>query len=729
MKKTLSLFIAAAMILSTMVSVSAAEVSTTKSTAGETATYYFYAPESYYNTEAGAANDEVGIWFWGGETNPEGPWPGPAAEAVGDGVFKAEIPADTTGLIFNAHVDGGAQTANIDVEDAEHDGEIYVLDLKNGVVTGDNGAAKASGDWFSLDPKADNYYKNSDNFATYAADAVETPDVPAPATPDVPTPATPDVPTEEMATYYFYAPDSYYKVDAGAANDEVGIWFWGGKASPEGAWPGPAAEAVGDGIFKAVIGKDQTGLIFNAHVDGGAQTANIDVEDAEHDGEIYVLDLANVADGENPSGAWFSMDEKADNYFKNSYNFKTYSAKMATYYFLAPDSYCNTEKGAANADVGVWFWGGDLGMPAGSKWPGPVAKAETEIGENVFSFKVPYDATGLIFNAHVDAGDPADPVLAAVAHQTKNIEDVEDGEHDGMIYVLDLKNDVEIGDNGAAKAGGAWFSLDPTADNYYKNSANYATYKDATDTPDVPAKTEHDVVIPTELNDKSYKAGDEVIFTYKLGNIDNLAALNAEIAYNAGFLEVVSVDTAKGNNDVVVVNTGNDGKVYIGATFDAQKGTSSYAKDAAQVCRITFKAKKDLKLVDLGVKSYITYLLTTDGNGTKLLINEATKTFVDDTFSSIFVDATEAATPDPKPDPKPDDPEPKDIKIGDVTGDGKVDSEDALKVLRYSVDLENFDDDQKTAADVNKDNVIDSEDSLKILRKSVGYDDKGAYFN
>ena len=56
MKKTLSLFLALAMTLSTMLSVAAAETEPVTTEQGETVTYYFLAPDSYCNTENGATN-------------------------------------------------------------------------------------------------------------------------------------------------------------------------------------------------------------------------------------------------------------------------------------------------------------------------------------------------------------------------------------------------------------------------------------------------------------------------------------------------------------------------------------------------------------------------------------------------------------------------------------------------------------------------------------------------
>ncbi len=57
--------------------------------------------------------------------------------------------------------------------------------------------------------------------------------------------------------------------------------------------------------------------------------------------------------------------------------------------------------------------------------------------------------------------------------------------------------------------------------------------------------------------------------------------------------------------------------------------------------------------------------------------------------------------------------------VGDVTGDGKIDSEDSLYILRASVNLENLSDEQTKLADVNNDGKVLSDDALAVLRYSV----------
>lgn len=60
--------------------------------------------------------------------------------------------------------------------------------------------------------------------------------------------------------------------------------------------------------------------------------------------------------------------------------------------------------------------------------------------------------------------------------------------------------------------------------------------------------------------------------------------------------------------------------------------------------------------------------------------------------------------------------------MGDVNDDGKVNSVDALAILRYSVGVDGTEINLKKA-DVNSDGNINSSDALKVLRMCVGLDD------
>lgn len=62
--------------------------------------------------------------------------------------------------------------------------------------------------------------------------------------------------------------------------------------------------------------------------------------------------------------------------------------------------------------------------------------------------------------------------------------------------------------------------------------------------------------------------------------------------------------------------------------------------------------------------------------------------------------------------------EPKGL-LGDVNGDGKVNSRDAMLVLQYSAKITTLAEDQLVRGDVNKDNKVNSRDAMRILQYSA----------
>ena len=153
-----------------------------------------------------------------------------------------------------------------------------------------------------------------------------------------------------------------------------------------------------------------------------------------------------------------------------------YPVGMATYYFMAPDSFF--EK---NDKVGCYYWQPEEPAP----WPGLEMTPAPEVGKNVFKCTVPYmDKTGtIIFNDYVDPGNPSDQYT----HQTVNIntegyiKEVDESEiYDsldnfyGMIYVCKqpyIYTTAEF--PGVYLEQGEWFSIDPEDYNYYKNYKDY----------------------------------------------------------------------------------------------------------------------------------------------------------------------------------------------------------------------------------------------------------------
>ena len=59
-------------------------------------------------------------------------------------------------------------------------------------------------------------------------------------------------------------------------------------------------------------------------------------------------------------------------------------------------------------------------------------------------------------------------------------------------------------------------------------------------------------------------------------------------------------------------------------------------------------------------------------------------------------------------------------RIGDVTGDGRSSTADALYILRNSLGMKYFDKEQMVNADTNFDGNITAADALRVQRKTVG---------
>lgn len=72
-----------------------------------------------------------------------------------------------------------------------------------------------------------------------------------------------------------------------------------------------------------------------------------------------------------------------------------------------------------------------------------------------------------------------------------------------------------------------------------------------------------------------------------------------------------------------------------------------------------------------------------------------------------------------EPDPEPN---PSEVTMGDVNGDGLIDTDDALEVLKYALGMDVVHGFIEEAAYVTDDDVIDTDDALEILKYALGMD-------
>ena len=68
------------------------------------------------------------------------------------------------------------------------------------------------------------------------------------------------------------------------------------------------------------------------------------------------------------------------------------------------------------------------------------------------------------------------------------------------------------------------------------------------------------------------------------------------------------------------------------------------------------------------------------------------------------------------------------ILSGDADGNGRITANDAMKMMRYSIRLEDLTAEQLAASDVNNDGKVNAKDSLATLRFTIGYKDRGTVF-
>ena len=81
----------------------------------------------------------------------------------------------------------------------------------------------------------------------------------------------------------------------------------------------------------------------------------------------------------------------------------------------------------------------------------------------------------------------------------------------------------------------------------------------------------------------------------------------------------------------------------------------------------------------------------------------------------------EQLQPSPRPTAEPTaEPTTEPVVYGDVNGDGRINTADAVIVLKSTVGMVQFDDEQKSAADVNRNGMVNTADATCILKYAAG---------
>ena len=335
----------------------------------------------------------------------------------------------------------------------------------------------------------------------------------------------------------------------------------------------------------------------------------------------------------------------------------TASADTVTYYFLAPENFLLAE--GSGDKVGYYYWQPEEIAP----WPGAEMTKAPEVGERVYKVEAPdMDATGtIIFNAFVDAGNPADPALAAVAHQTVNIntEGYMKGESKlyetldnfyGMIYVLSSDPaDVTVNEfSGATQTKGEWFSIDSSSEYYYKNylddAGNYYSLKKSTDPTPAPSG-------------KQYHAGDKVTVSFSFGGVDPAGTLTSFVEFNNEVLKYEGKEKKVTTTGTVLVNDNlseevdSDGRsmanrLGIGCVFDPTGEEHTFAGDKVTMFEFTFTALKDFDLADAGIQRVTTEITTIkDDDVADVFVNDGYDATKEDNYTKVDVNVECNHTP------------------------------------------------------------------------------------
>ena len=99
---------------------------------------------------------------------------------------------------------------------------------------------------------------------------------------------------------------------------------------------------------------------------------------------------------------------------------------------------------------------------------------------------------------------------------------------------------------------------------------------------------------------------------------------------------------------------------------------------------------------------------------------EPTPTPTEEPTPTPTEEPTPTPTEEPTPTPTEEPTQEPEIMIGDLNGDGKISTVDAVVVLKYAAQMILFDETQMKAADVNRDGKVNTADATYILKYAAG---------
>lgn len=551
---------------------------------------------------------------------------------------------------------------------------------------------------------------------------------------------------KDTYTYYFLAPSEWFDTESGALNEEIGFYGWN-RDTKDAIWPGekmmPAPE-VGDNVFKVEnVPSDISFIMFNTYVDAGdppdPDLAKYDFKSVDistkgyvrneayegcpatdnFDGMIYVLDLNELyydvwERANSYNGAWFTLDnyKNYEDYY-GSYNLDQ-QENSYTYYFLAPDEYIGSD-----GSVGAYWWTPE----ETAEYPGVEMKRESDIGENVFSVEVPSTTTAITFNAYITPEsnnssdyDHYDTVNIDLSGYKKG-SDADNGgcpyndeigtdNFDGWIFVINHNDPIKDLLPNYHVDQGAWFTLED-----YKGSDYYKSYQFNDD----KSKQEKN----SDTNTYYFLAPKFWIDTAQGAENENVGVFYWEPEEVADFPGVIMTPAPEIGENIFKAEVPketatiifNDGYSY--ETSDPRYKNTITESQIVSCEGYEYDCPYDINLNCDNFDGWIFVLnfdQTTEHQMVKMKCNGAW--FKLDDYKNY--DEYYGSYPERKGSSEDA------HAIGDIDGDGTVTSNDALDVLRISVNPDSANAEIKELADVDGDGEVTANDALEILRSSVG---------
>lgn len=224
----------------------------------------------------------------------------------------------------------------------------------------------------------------------------------------------------------------------------------------------------------------------------------------------------------------------------------------------------------------------------------------------------------------------------------------------------------------------------------------------------LPAMAEGKVKISAAVEGDVYSGG-----TFKVrvsaaddngATLQSCAGMIVDLEYNPNMVEVANVGVNLPEDFVNAYNPectleGSSNKAVRIAFVNYRLDTT---KTISDIMTVTFRAKNLNEGESLRFQTKVkeAYVLTADDAGS------VTYPKVDENDIENNAGNADAVTPPP-------------YILGDVDGNNKIDTNDAVWVLQYCVKLRNFEGNASLAADVDRNSKIDTNDAVWILQRCV----------